>query len=863
MSEPARPLFTIVSACYQVATYLDDFIASIDNQDLTAGLLEVVMVDDGSTDETPAKLAAWAARRPETVRVITQANGGQGAARNTGIDAARGEWVTFPDPDDILDADYFSRVLAFLTEHPETDMVATNRWLLNDSTQELTETHPLRRHFAHGDVLRNLAIRDMAFHGSAPAAFFRSVRVAELGLRYDTRIRPNFEDGHFCTRYLLDLPEPQVGFVASARYQYRKRQDQSSTLQRARTNPGRYTAVLRHGYLDVLTRAHQRYGNVPLWLQNFILYELSYYLGREDSQAGQIAPEPVREEFHELMAQIVGLLDPEAIASYRVTPLRGATRDVLLHGYSAEPWVSESALISAHDRNQQLVKLVYRFTGPAPTERVELGARTVAPWAAKTRDVVLHDRALVHERILWVTNRSVRLRVGGRLLPLSTAPATPPELRVWPSRLPRRPDPLTPFDPAPAPVDDPRPVEEQLIIDAACSESARERFANAWVLMDRIHNADDSAEHLFEWIRTNRPRINAFFVIESGTADWTRLVAEYPDRVVAHGTLEWKVLMLNATQLISSHADVAVTLPPELRPFRPWPWRFTFLQHGVIKDDLSGWLNARPLDLFITSTRGEYESVVSDHSTYQYTTKDTVLTGLPRFDLLHQAAARFAPEQRDLVLVSPTWRNWLVPPLDDGSQRRGSYDWFGDSDYARAWLQVLRSPEIARSCREQGLTVALLPHPNMEAALTDVELPDHVRRFSFDETDVRELFARAAVLVTDYSSTAFNAAYIERPVVYFQFDRDEMLGGQHVGRPGYFSYEDDGFGPVATTVPEAVDEIVATLHAGREPRSPWAERITEAFPHRDDQNRLRVFDAIKGLNRKRPPEFGGAPPVDG
>ena len=76
------------------------------------------------------------------------------------------------------------------------------------------------------------------------------------------------------------------------------------------------------------------------------------------------------------------------------------------------------------------------------------------------------------------------------------------------------------------------------------------------------------------------------------------------------------------------------------------------------------------------------------------------------------------------------------------------------------------------------------------------------------------LYARCALLVTDYSSVAFNVAYIDRPVVYFQFDRDEMLGGRHVGRKGYFEYERDGFGPVVTDLHAAELAIVAAIERG-------------------------------------------------
>ena len=120
---------------------------------------------------------------------------------------------------------------------------------------------------------------------------------------------------------------------------------------------------------------------------------------------------------------------------------------------------------------------------------------------------------------------------------------------------------------------------------------------------------------------------------------------------------------------------------------------------------------------------------------------------------------------------------------------------------------------------------------------------------SYDVPDVQRHFARAAVLVTDYSSIAFNAAYIERPVVYFQFDADKVLGGGHVGKKGYFSYERDGFGPVATTLSEAEQAIVATVRAGRRPTETYQRRIDATFPERDGRCSKRVADAIIASSR--------------
>ncbi len=845
-SEAHRPFFSIVSACYQVGQFLDDFIASIDAQEFPADRFEVVMVDDGSTDETQQLLQEWSRRRPRLVRVITQENAGQGAARNAGMAAASGVWITFPDPDDILEQDYLSRVAAMIERHPTVHMVATNRCLLDDTTGEVKDRHPLRSQFRK-DGVYNLATNDSFFHGGAVAAFMRLDHLRESRLVFDDRIRPNFEDGHFCASYLLLSAAPTVAFV-TARYLYRKRADGTSTLQNALGDPGRYTTVLRLGYLDILQRAADQYGRPPLWLQNFIIYELSYYLGREDSVVGALAPAGVREEFHQLLGEVTALLDPLAVRSYRRTHVSATTRNLLQHGWRGERWVQPYAVVRASDPVQSLVEVTYQWVGEAPRERVLLGGREVEPAAAKIRDVIIQGRSVLQERILWLPAKRLRLELDGTFVEILPAEPAPASLAIRPQDLPL---PHGPLDGTRA-RHKRRTLREHALLRLAGSAVVRQRFRDAWVLMDRIHNADDSAEHLFRHLRAHAPRTNAWFVVEEDTPDWERLRAEFGRRVVPHGSDTWKLLMLNATHLISSHADAPIVNPPSLRPFGPRRARFVFLQHGVIKDDLSGWLNPKPIDLFVTSTQGEYDSVVGDHTPYRYTTKETVLTGLPRFDMLMRSAERYPAERRDLILLSPTWRNDLVAPLEADSQRREAYDWITETEYWKNWTGLLLDEQLRSTARAQGLKVALLPHPNMDSSLGSLDLPDDVARFSFDgEEDVRDLFARAAVLVTDYSSTAFNAAYIGRPVVYFQFDHTPGDESRHVGLPGYFDYERDGFGPVAYTLPQALAEIQASVEQGREPRSPWRERIEAAFPSRDDQNCARVTAAIRRMGRRR------------
>lgn len=84
--------------------------------------VEVICVDDGSADSTPRILDEYAARHP-FVRTIHKPNGGEGSARNAGLAAATGEWITFLDGDDCWHDDYLAVAEAAISRHPDAEII--------------------------------------------------------------------------------------------------------------------------------------------------------------------------------------------------------------------------------------------------------------------------------------------------------------------------------------------------------------------------------------------------------------------------------------------------------------------------------------------------------------------------------------------------------------------------------------------------------------------------------------------------------------------------------------------------------------------------------------------------------------------
>jgi glycosyltransferase involved in cell wall biosynthesis len=115
---PETPLVSVILTAYNYAQYLPASIDSALGQDYPAERLEIVVVDDGSTDATPEVLATYADR----VRAIRRPNGGLNAATTTGMEAATGQLYTFLDADDLWAPDRIRLLVDALRANPEAGL---------------------------------------------------------------------------------------------------------------------------------------------------------------------------------------------------------------------------------------------------------------------------------------------------------------------------------------------------------------------------------------------------------------------------------------------------------------------------------------------------------------------------------------------------------------------------------------------------------------------------------------------------------------------------------------------------------------------------------------------------------------------
>lgn len=111
---------SMILPAYNVSGYIDACLECVTTQDIPADDYEIIVVNDGSTDDTPQHIERWAARH-RNIKVINQENQGLSAARNRGLELATGEYIWFIDSDDTICPNCIGRLLA-ACDRLQTDM---------------------------------------------------------------------------------------------------------------------------------------------------------------------------------------------------------------------------------------------------------------------------------------------------------------------------------------------------------------------------------------------------------------------------------------------------------------------------------------------------------------------------------------------------------------------------------------------------------------------------------------------------------------------------------------------------------------------------------------------------------------------
>jgi glycosyltransferase involved in cell wall biosynthesis len=181
------PLVSIVIGCYNVARFLPQGLDGIIHQ--TYRNLEILLVDDGSTDETGRLCAQLAAADPR-IRVFSKENGGLGSARNLGMDQARGKYLWFFDVDDAVEPDLVEQNVRIMEEN-QVELVIFGFYAHIEETGEVEKITYEEELITDNARLREVYCRKLFFArhgiGFCPMKFYRRSFIDQHGFRFGSQ----------------------------------------------------------------------------------------------------------------------------------------------------------------------------------------------------------------------------------------------------------------------------------------------------------------------------------------------------------------------------------------------------------------------------------------------------------------------------------------------------------------------------------------------------------------------------------------------------------------------------------------------------------------------------------------------------
>ncbi|WP_319530307.1 CDP-glycerol glycerophosphotransferase family protein [uncultured Cohaesibacter sp.] len=841
----------MVLVAHNAGSDIGRFLESILAQDSSIKDLELIIVDGASTDSTPQILADYASLYQTLIRVVRQERLGDVAARNKGLGIACGKWVSFPDPGDILDAAYMRHCRRAVKSRYKRPLLAvcTNALLYSTDKDEVIDKHPLRFRFKERQSTVTTSDMKRHFQLSGKTVWLDRLAIEKHGLRFEGQGWAGFEEALFINRLFLLEARRSVTFLREART-YCSRSDAGNSFAiDGALGKSYYLDMLDKGTLELIRLSESIYGYVPKFIQRVVLFPITHVVRRvldnPDVVRQVLDPEELREMVR-LLKDNLRYVDPDVIENFPWAGMNVRLSIGILAYFKSARRKRSAVYLKGQTASKRDFTFSwhcgasedYRPDALINGERIEFVARKVqtlrfldAPFCTIHETTIELGEA--DEIAFSFDAEAADIRSGARKIGASVARAELVEANIIPA----------PSEAALEAQPNLRRLR-QLII----SDDMRRIYQGCWVLMDHVNRADDNAEHLYRHLM-GEPHLadRLWFVLQRDCADWERLDKE-GFRLLDYASDEHVCALYNADLFVSSHLDEIVLSPfPQSFFLDLARYKFVFLRHGVAKDDMSRWMNSKSVDAIVSSSFKEFHSIASPDSPYKFTEREVVLTGFPRHDRLLKMGREASQTS---LLIMPTWRNSLDPQtlgqLEDEGDAAVKRDRFRKSEFFRHWSTFLSDPRLLDLANERGLRVVFVPHPKIVPYIDEFSIPDGVTMFNVCEgAGYQDLFAECTLLVTDYSSVAFDVAYLMRPVVYFQFDKEAVFGGQHTYRTGFFQYERDGFGPVVESADDLFAEMQQILDGDLDPA--YRQRAEAFFEFRDGRCCERVQQVLENL----------------
>ncbi len=349
-----------------------------------------------------------------------------------------------------------------------------------------------------------------------------------------------------------------------------------------------------------------------------------------------------------------------------------------------------------------------------------------------------------------------------------------------------------------------------------------------WIVSEHGYEARDNGYSFFKYMRKEHPDVNCYYAIDFNSSDYPKI--KELGNAIKFGSFKHFAYWCAARYIIGSKTQgfcPSYYLTLLRKKMHLWG-KYVFLQHGITKDDQK-FLYKKPskIDLFICGAKPEYEDIKAH---YGYKENEVAYTGFARFD------DYFGLTPKNQILVMPTWRRYTENVK------------FEDTNYFKTWSAFINSDEINKVLASKNIIMYFYMHPQFKQYSNLFKTSQsNIVVLPFDKCDLQVLIRESKVFITDFSSLAFDFGYMNRPVIYYQYDEEEYFKGHYI--KGYFDYRRDGFGPVCNKYDEVLNSFKSIIDNCMSVDTSYQNNKKIFFPVYDNHNSERIFNSVKSIRK--------------
>lgn len=888
--------FSVVIACYNSEKYLEETIQSLLNQTFSfKNNIQLILVDDGSVDGTADICKKYVSLYPNDIIYIYQENQGQGAARNHGLKYATGKYVNFLDSDDKFREDTFKNVFDFFEKHyDEIDLVSVSV----DFFDREHGNHPLNYKYWKTQVL-DLKEKIDYPQLFANSAFFKRELFDKF--QFDTKL-VNSEDALLINQILLE--KMAYGLVKEGKYWYRRRKDESSTIDNVKFKEEFYLDRLNNYFKKLIDVSLKKYNWVHKFIQYLIVYDLQWMI-RVRNINNILSPLELNEVYKaikdvlnyveddvilrlrdddlNLRNHILAIKHSDVRVDYRsnvkctgihskfngddlciysgdvivdklnihkfgidIIEIRG--NHLFISGYLYSFIDNDEITIEAIKLNDNGLKEVFSAKKVYYPNREKnfLGCVIESSYDFDLKiPLNTHENSIIKLQVTYIKDRSLNLSYqldmnfndyvrlskksnysvwGNYILEYSNNNFIVTNYTYI--KLIKKEFSILKYV-----FNSKEPFYTSILAFRIVYLLLYPFYRNKriWLFMDRRESGDDNAEHLFKYAIKQNDGIKKYFTVSEKSDDYANL--SKLGNILPFYSIKHRLIYLFAEKVISSHPDEIILNPFMGKNIRLYCSLINsekiFLQHGVTKDNISSWLRKYDKNLSLLVTVSDLEKKSFFEEGYNYDKNVVQTLGFPRFDNLLEIKEDKGISSKKQIIIMPSWREELVGKTNN--QIKGS-------EYFIHINSLINNEQLINAAKKLGYTILFKPHPLVYSFIDLFDKNDYVQ--VDNESKYQDLFKNSDLMITDYSSVAFDFSYMKKPVIYYQYADDYNF------KNGYFNYKTMGFGEIINEENELIRTVIEYMENDCKMKEEYKNRVNEFYKYDDKNNCKRVYDAI-------------------